>query len=109
MSKMSTDAMTDLPVDRTTLDLVTSVLAELGEDLGYEHLCTSGPETPLFGGADGVDSLTLVHVVTGVERAAERAFGRRVILADERAMSRRSSPFRTVGTLAALLEERLAE
>lgn len=101
--------MTDLQVDRTPLDLVQSVLAELGEDLGYEHLRASGPDTPLFGGTDGVDSLTLVHVVTGVERAAEKAFGRRVILADERAMSRRSSPFRTVGTLAALLEERLAE
>jgi hypothetical protein len=32
-----------------------------------------------------------------------------VVLADDRAMSRRNSPFRTVGTLAELLDERLAE
>ena len=35
--------------------------------------------------------------------------GKTVILADERAMSRRHSPFRTVGTLSELLYERLGE
>lgn len=102
-------ALNEMQVDRTPLELVRSVLAELGDDFGYEHLSSSGPDTPLFGGPDGIDSLTLVHVVTGVERAAERTYRRRVVLSDERAMSRRSSPFRTVGTLAALLEERLSE
>jgi len=35
--------------------------------------------------------------------------GKKVVLADERAMSRRNSPFRTVGTLGELLHERLGE
>lgn len=101
--------MNQMVMDRPPMDLVRSVLTELSDDLGYEQLRNVGPDTPLFGGDDGIDSLSLVHVVAGVERAAQQAYGRSVVLADERAMSRRSSPFRTAGTLAALLEERLAE
>lgn len=101
--------MNALPFERDPLELVSGVLAELAEDLGYSHLACAGPDTPLFGGPDGIDSLTLVHVIVGVERAVEATYRRRVVLADDRAMSRRSSPFRTVGTLAALLEERLSE
>jgi acyl carrier protein len=63
----------------------------------------------LFGGTEGIDSLALVQIVAELERAAEKRFGKRVVLADERAMSRRTSPFRTVGTLAELLQERLNE
>ena len=101
--------MNTMVMDRPPLELVRSVVAELSDDLGYDRLRDPAPDTPLFGGDDGIDSLSLVHVVAGVERAAQQAYGRAVVLADERAMSRRSSPFRTVGTLAALLQERLAE
>ena len=62
---------------------------------------------PKRGDDNGIDSLSLVRLVAALERAAEQQFGRRVVLADERAMSMRRSPFRTVATLAELLQERL--
>ena len=96
-------------MDKTVIELVESAVKELSAELGYESLRDPSAETPLFGGADGIDSLALVQIVAALERAAERRFGKRVVLADERAMSRRTSPFRTVGTLADLLQERLAE
>jgi acyl carrier protein len=89
------------------LDLVVSIVQAEADDLGYEDLRKAAADTMLFGGSDGVDSLSLVRLVTAVERAAEARFGKRVVLADEKAMSMRNSPFRTVGTLAQLLEERL--
>ena len=89
------------------LDLVVSVVQAEADDLGYEELRTATAGTLLFGGSDGVDSLSLVRLVTAVERAAETRFGKRVVLADEKAMSMRNSPFRTVGSLAQLLEARL--
>lgn len=101
--------MNSISIDQPPMEVVRAVLAELAEDLGYAQLNDATPDTPLFGGDDGIDSLSLVHVVAGVERAAHRTYGRSIVLADERAMSRRTSPFRTAGTLAALLEERLAE
>jgi acyl carrier protein len=81
----------------------------MGSELGYEQLQRAAPDTPLFGDTNGIDSLSLVRIVAEVERAAEDRFERHVVLADERAMSRRSSPYRTVGSLAELLQERLAE
>jgi len=91
------------------LGLVKSSVEEMSEELGYESLRSVSADTALFGGADGIDSLSLVRIVAEVERAAEEKFGKRIVLADERAMSRRNSPFRTVGSIAELLTERLGE
>jgi len=91
-----------------SLELVVATVAREAEDLGYESLRRPVAETALFGGSEGIDSLSLVRLVSAVERAAEREFGRRVVLADEKAMSMRNSPFRTVRTLAELLSQRLA-
>jgi acyl carrier protein len=96
-------------MDKTAIELVKAAVKELSDELGYESLREPSADTVLFGGAEGIDSLSLVQIVAEVERAAEDKFAKRVVLADERAMSQRNSPFRTVGTLAELLEERLAE
>jgi acyl carrier protein len=91
------------------LDIVSSVVKDMSSELAYPSLRDASPETPLFGGPDGIDSLSLVRIVAEVEREAEAKAGKRVVLADERAMSRRNSPFRTVTSLAELLAERLGE
>ena len=96
-------------MDDRTLELVKSAVRDLSDELGYDSLREPSKDTVLFGGADGIDSLSLVQIVAEVERLAENQFAKRVVLADDRAMSRRTSPFRTVGTLAELLEERLTE
>lgn len=95
--------------DEEALALVRSTVEELNGELGYPQLEKVDAGTELFGGSNGVDSLTVVRIIAEVERAAAARFGRPVVLADERAMSRRSSPYRTVGTIATLLRERLAE
>jgi len=91
------------------LQLVLETVSDEADDLGYDQLRAPTADTALFGGEPGVDSLSLVRLVAAVERAAEVRFSRNIVLADERAMSMRRSPFRTVGTLASLLFERLGE
>jgi acyl carrier protein len=91
------------------LAVVQSAAAGLSAELGYPSLSTAAADTALFGGEEGVDSLSLVRIVAEVERLAGQRFGKRFVLADERAMSRRTSPFRTVGTLADLVLERFGE
>jgi len=93
----------------SAFEVIKSVVQEMSGELGYDSLVDLQPDTPLYGEATGIDSLSLVLIVAEVERAASDAFKKHVVLADERAMSRRSSPYRTLGTLAELLEERLAE
>jgi acyl carrier protein len=94
--------------EQQVLRLVLETVSREADDLGYDELRAPTAETPLFGGEAGVDSLSLVRLVAAVERAAEVHFGKNIVLADERAMSMRSSPFRTVGALANLLHQRLA-
>src|SRR3954467_10938003 len=90
-----------------TFQIVKDAAEELAAELGFDNLRKVTAETPLFGGESGVDSLTLVRLVADVEREAEEKFGKRVVLADELAMSRRNSPFRTIGTLSEFLREQL--
>jgi D-alanine--poly(phosphoribitol) ligase subunit 2 len=59
-----------------------------------------GPDTELFGESGLLDSVGLVSLVVAVEQELEDELGVHVGLADERALSQRSSPYRTVGTLA---------
>jgi len=96
-------------IKQKAYEVVAKAVAELAEDMGFPALVNAVESTPLFGGDDGIDSLSLVRLVADIERAAAREFGKKVVLADERAMSRRNSPFRTVGTLGELLHERLGE
>jgi acyl carrier protein len=86
----------------------TIVLARLREHLESTQGAVSvelGPDTPLLGREGVVDSLGLVSVVVAVEQALADELGIAVSLADDRAFSRKSSPFRTVRTLAGYAAE----
>ena len=54
----------------------------------------------LFGGDGLLDSIGLVSFVVEVEESLEDEFNVSVILADEKAMSRRTSPFARISYLA---------
>jgi acyl carrier protein len=58
-------------------------------------------DTELFGEGGLLDSVGLVSLVVAVEQKLEDELGLQVGLADERALSQRSSPYRTISTLAA--------
>jgi hypothetical protein len=61
-------------------------------------------------GADGVlDSLDLVNFLADLEYRIEQAFGREVVLASDKAMSRSRSPFHDVNSLSGYILELLAE
>jgi acyl carrier protein len=85
--------------------LVADSLAELRKDLALPELDGVSSDTDLLGGDSDLDSMAVVHLIADIEgRLAER-YGRDWILADERALSRRRSPFRTVGDLCAFIIE----
>lgn len=54
---------------------------------------SQGEELKLFGGESLLDSLGLVSLIVSIEEAIEDQFNTAIILADEKAMSRRTSPF----------------
>jgi len=89
--------------------LVKDAIAELNEELEYDTLREVGEDTPIYGGDEGIDSLSLVTLIVNLEERSESAFGRRLALADQKAMSMRNSPYRTAGALADFIVARLGE
>lgn len=68
----------------------------------------TGDNPPIFGAGAPLDSLGLVNFLVDVEYRLAREFGRDLVLASERAMSRSQSPFRDVDALTAYILELLA-
>jgi acyl carrier protein len=61
---------------------------------------TLDSSTVLFGREGYLDSLGLVSLVVSTEQALQDELNLTVSLADEKALSQRHSPYRTVGSLA---------
>lgn len=81
-------------------DLILRVAGELRDQGELSFDGELGPETPLFGREGVLDSMALVRLIVEVEQAIEDEFGTPVSLADEKALSQRSSPYRSVASLA---------
>src|SRR5216117_2107831 len=58
------------------------------------------PDTRLLGAESLLDSMHLVSLIIAIEREVEDAFGVALTLADERALSMKESPFRSIQSLA---------
>ena len=95
--------------NKRIVHVIFDAIDELNYQLPEEQRLEKSIDTVLFGRAGRLDSLGLVNLIVEIEQKAEKEFGVTVTLADERAMSQKSSPFRTVATLAnyisLLLEE----
>ena len=63
----------------------------------------------IFGAGGVLDSLDLVNYLADLEYRLDQEYGREVVLASERAMSRSRSPFRDVDSLTVYIMELLAE
>lgn len=87
--------------------LILLAVRELGEDLEKPDLHQPSVETVLFGPGGALDSLALVHLIAELEERVSEEFDQDVIIADERAMSRSRSPFRSVASLRDYLLELL--
>lgn len=82
------------------LELIYRAIDDLNVELSEEDQLKKAPDTILFGNSGALDSLGLVNLIIATEQYVDSDLGVAFTLADERAMSQKSSPFRTVGTLA---------
>jgi acyl carrier protein len=91
------------------LQAIYRACAIINDDLDTDRQLVFSPDTVLFGSNSVLDSLKLVGLIISIEREIEDACGISLVLTDERAMSQKNSPFRTVQTLseyiAGLLDE----
>lgn len=88
-------------------EIIASAVRDIGEEMEIESLQQVNEKTKLFGSGGALDSLSLVSLIADVEEKIVDAFERSIVLADERAMSQRTSPFRDVESLCAYVEKLL--
>jgi acyl carrier protein len=69
-------------------------------ELPADRRLIKAPETRLLGTQSVLDSMQLVSLIVTTEREIEDAFGVALTLADERALSMKASPFRSIESLA---------
>ncbi len=90
------------------IKVMFSAIDEINEIRPPDQQLEKSTKTVLFGERGGLDSIGLVSFIVSVEQKVQEAFAKSITLADERALSQRNSPFRTVGALADYITNLLA-
>ena len=90
-------------------DILYAAVDEINRELPPEQQLERSLDTVLFGAQGRLDSLALVTFVLSVEEKVRDAFDLPVSLSDDRAMSQRNSPFRSLRTLHAYITSLLQE
>ena len=93
-------------------ELIQLIIDTVNELAGQDEFELDGAvdaNTSLFGDQGILDSMGLVSTVIAVEQAVEEKFDAGISLADEKALSQKNSPYRTVTTLAEYAEQLINE
>jgi acyl carrier protein len=93
----------------SVLEAIYGAVDWINAELPPDRQVVKNPETRLFGSQSMLDSLKLVSLIVATEREIEEAFGVALTLADERALSMKNSPFRSIQSLADHVEVLLKE
>ena len=91
------------------VEIITNSIDEINEQLAPKDQLEVSSDTHLFGNESKLDSLALVNLIVVIEQNIEDEFDVSITIADERAMSQKHSPFRTIGTLADYIDMLLKE
>ena len=81
-------------------ETIFNALDEINQLLPDENKIEKKEDTVLYGAYSRLDSLGLVNLIVTVEQRVQDELGRSIDLTDEKALSRKNSPFLTVKTLS---------
>jgi acyl carrier protein len=90
------------------IQIIFAVIDETNPRLPPERRLDKSLETVLFGKQGKLDSIGLVHFIVEVEERLREDLGVSITVADERAMSAESSPFRSISSLARYITQLVA-
>jgi len=91
------------------IEVIYKSINEINSQLDDKIKLVESTETALFGSDSKLDSLGLINLIVTVEQNIEDEFDVNITIADERAMSQKHSPFRTIGSLGDYIEMLLKE
>jgi len=91
------------------LSVIYETIDEVNADLEPSSQIEKSEQSVIFGEESSLDSIELVNFITLLEQRLEDITGDFISIADERAMSMESSPFKTVGSLKTYIETLISE
>ena len=89
--------------------LVLESLRLLAKCFELEALKSPQSDSLLYGEGGALDSMALVNLIADLEEAIAEKYGASIVLADEKAMSAKNSPYRSVTSLAEAVRERMPQ
>jgi len=94
--------------NRTSIEaLILESVQMLAEDFELDALKNPSTDTSLYCEGGALDSMALVNLIADIEEALAKKFDVSIALADEKAMSARNSPYRSVSSLTDAVIERM--
>ncbi len=82
---------------------------EVNEQLPEDQALEKSPDTVLLGESGKLESIDLVNILVATEENIEEAFDTPISITDERAVSEKNSPFKTIDTLCDFISNLLKE
>ena len=77
---------------------------EVNSQMSKDEQLIKSPDTVLYGESSLIDSIGLINIIVTVEQNIEDDFEKSITLADQKAMSQKQSPFKTVVSLAKYIQ-----
>lgn len=96
-------------MEQQIMKIIFDAIDEINEQLSDEQKLAKSNDMILFGESGKLDSLGLVNLIVATEQKLEEQYDVSITLADEKAMSQKNSPFRTVNTLAEYITKLIDE
>ncbi|AXX90870.1 hypothetical protein CKA55_05130 [Arcobacter suis] len=90
-------------------NIIIESLKEYNQEKESTKLHNPTSKTRLYGEKSIFDSMGLVYLITDIEEKISDEFSKNIVLADEKAMSQKTSPFKDVETLAKYIQNLLEE
>ena len=84
-------------------NIVTEALEE-NQDIPLKDI---SKDTPIYGKGGHLDSLSLVTFLIDLEQKIEDEYNEHITIADDKAMSQKNSPFKTVDSLINFINQKL--
>ena len=96
-----------MPTQTEIEALILESVRQLAKDFELDALKNPSADTPLYGNGGALDSMALVNLIADIEDALAEQYDVSITLADEKAMSAKNSPYRSVSSLTDAVMERL--
>ena len=91
------------------LNCIYKAVDEVNEELEADKQLAKSPDTVLLGESGQLESIDLVNILVATEDYLEEEFAIPISVTDERAVSEKSSPFKTIDTLCDFISNLLKE